>query len=81
MEVDLDPGRMGLKVKDIGQSSRSNIKMVFSSLLSENEVKGQGCQGQGQRSSLKVIGQVHQYQGHYLKKRAEVMVVKVKVRV
>ncbi len=52
-------GRMGLKVKVIGHRSRSNIKIVFFSLLSENEVKGQGHQGEGQRSSLKVIGQGH----------------------
>ena len=58
---------MGLKVKVIGQRSRSNIKIVFFSLLSENEVKGQGHQGQGQRSSLKVIGQGHQDQGRYMK--------------
>ena len=33
------------------------------------------------RSSLKVIGQGHQDQCHYLKKRSEGKVVKVKVRV
>ena len=43
---------MGLKVKVIGQRSRSNIKIEFFSLLSE-KVRGQGP---GQRSSLKVIG-------------------------
>ncbi len=45
----------------------------FFSLLSENEVKGQG-----QRLSLKVLGQGHQDQGHYLKKRSDVKVVMVK---
>ncbi len=75
MEVDLEPRSNGIE----GQGHRSNIKIVFFSLLSENEVRGQGHQGQ--RSSLKVIGQDHQDQDHYLKKRSEVKVVKVKVRV
>ncbi len=35
----LTPGRMGLKVKVIGQRSRSNIKIVFYSLLSEMRSK------------------------------------------
>ncbi len=54
---------------------------MFFSLLSENEVKGQGHRVQGQRSGLKVIGQGHQDLGHYLKKRSGVKVVKVKGRV
>ncbi len=56
---------MGLKVKVIDQRSRSNIKIVFFSLLCEKKVRGEGHQGQGQRSSLKVIGQGHQDQCHY----------------
>ncbi len=61
---------MGFKVT--GQRSRSNIKIVFFSLLSENEMKGH--QSQGQMSSFKVVGQGHQDQGHYLEKRSEVEV-------
>ncbi len=53
----LTPARMGMKAKVIGQ--RSNIKIVFFSVLSEKKVRGQGDQGQGQKSSLKVT-----YQGH-----------------
>ena len=54
---------------------------MFFSLVSEPEVKGQGHQGQSQRSSLKIIGQGHQDQGHYLEKGSEVKVVKVNVGV
>ena len=53
MEVDLDPSQDGIDGQ--GHRSRSNIKIEFFSLLSEKKVR---CQGhQGQRSSLKVIGQ------------------------
>ena len=68
MEVDLDPREDEIE----GQRSRSSIKIVVFSVLSENEVKGQGHQGQGQKSGLKVIGQGHQDQGHYLIKSSEV---------
>ena len=68
--------RIELKVKVIGQCSRSNMRIEFFSLLSK-KVRGHGHQGQrsclkviaqghqGQRSCLKVIGQGHQEQCHY----------------
>ncbi len=52
----LTHARMELKVKVICQRSRSNIKIVFFSPLSEKKVRGQGYQGQ-----VKVKGQV---EGH-----------------
>ena len=55
--------RMDLKVKVIGQSSRSNIEIAFFCLASDGH-RCQGHQDQGQRSSsnVKFVGQGHQCQ-------------------
>ncbi len=72
MEVDLDPSLDGIEGQ--GRRSRSNMKIMFFSLLIEKEVKVRR-EGQRSRSKSKVIGQ-----GHCQERKSELKVGMVKVK-